>query len=102
MPGKLKIYSDRGSIKNIAAKQKEGLESEEPPTPEELHLKQLYEMAITHHDQDLTEKLGFVTIEYAGNKEALPISIHRLREVINTIAARPGSKVNEIRQELDI
>lgn len=97
MPGKLKVYSDRGKISNLAQKH----EDEIPVTPMETRLKQLYEHAQLTRDKGLEDSLGFITTDYVGNKNALPVSIYRLREIVSNITAKSGAKIAEMRKELE-
>lgn len=97
MPGKLKVYSDRGKISNLTKKH----EDEIPVTPMEERLKKLYEHAQVTHDKGLEDSLGFITTPYISDKAALPLSIYKLREIVSILSTKPGNKIAEMRQELE-
>lgn len=90
-------YSDRGKLKNLNQLH----ENEIPFTRSELRLQELYNYAHTHADTGLLNCLGFITTDYIGDKNALPLSVYRLRKVVEDIKARPGSRFLEMKQDLD-
>lgn len=78
---RVKQYSDRGSIKNLH----NGDDDNYPPTDLELRLKQLYEHAVATRDQNLSDSLGFITM----NSHSIdPISVYRHREYVESLKAR--------------
>ena len=90
-------YSDRGKIKNLNNLH----ENEVPFTSIELRLKELYTYAHTHADTNLLNCLGFITTDYINEKNALPLSVYRLRKIVADISNRLDSKILEMKQNLD-
>ena len=93
----VKSYSDRGSLKNLTKRQ----EDEVPFSPSELRIKKLYDYACAHTDVGILDSLGFITTDYIHDKNALPLSVYRLRKIVAEISAKPGSKILEMKQDLD-
>lgn len=93
----VKQYSDRGSLKALTQRQ----EDEVPFTSSELRIKKLYDYASTHADARLLDCLGFVTTDYIENKNAIPLSVYRLRKIVSDIVSKSGSKILELKQNLD-
>lgn len=91
---KVKQYSDRGKIKDLGSRH----ESEAPTLPSELRLKKLYEYAKLHNDIGILNALGFITTEYVGDKNALPLTIYRIKQIIADISSRPGNKIQELKE----
>jgi NADPH-dependent 7-cyano-7-deazaguanine reductase QueF-like protein len=91
----VKPLSDRGTLKQVL-----NGESYEPPTAEELRLKQLYEHSQATHDEKLQEALGFIVMPQAGDKSAFPITVYRHREYINSLSKKIADKIEKTRQEL--
>lgn len=94
------MVSDRGNIKELKASQ--ALESlydvkpiDKEPTPLELRLQKLYDYSKQHNDTNLMAASGFITTDYIADKNALPLSVYRLRKTIDDIKSRSGSTVNE-------
>lgn len=96
---RVKTYSDRGSIRDLG---KTKPQEEEIPTPAELRLKRLYEYAQVHRDSQLLSALGFITTDYISDKNALPLSIYRIRQIIGDIKKKSGSKIDELAQEFAV
>jgi len=94
---KVKQYSDRGKIKDLGSRH----ESEAPTLPSELRLKKLYEYAKLHNDVGILNALGFITTEYVGDKNALPLTVYRIKQIVADISSRPGSKVQELKEFFD-
>lgn len=92
----VKQYSDRGKIQDLNNKR----ESEAPPLPSELRLKRLYEYAEQHNDQGILEGLGFITTGYVSDKNALPLTIYRIRNIVADIKSRSGDKIQQMTEEL--
>lgn len=83
-----KQHLDRGKIKDIV--------NQEPtidPSPIELRMKKLFEYSKLNKDYDLESVLGFITTDYISDKNVLPLSIYRLRKIVDDISSRPDSKV---------
>jgi hypothetical protein len=93
---KVKQYSDRGKIQDLASKQ----ESEAPPLPSELRLRRLYEYAKQHNDTGILNALGFITTDYVADKSALPLIAYRIRSVIADIKSKSGTKIQQMTEEL--
>lgn len=85
-------YSERGSIKDLVANAKETPMPAEKPTGSELRMKKLFEYAQMHKDQDMQLALGFITTDYIGDKSALPLSVYRLRKIIDDIKSKSPGK----------
>jgi hypothetical protein len=90
-------YSDRGSIKDIAA----GDIPSVPAEDFEIRLKNLYEYAESNEDQNLLQAIGFITTDYISDKNALPLSVYRLRKIVADISSRPGNKIAELKLEFE-
>jgi len=97
---KVKQYSDRGSIKDLASGSNKQ-ESEVPFLPSELRLKKLYEYAKLHNDTGILTALGFITTDYVGNKNALPLTAYRIKQIVADISSRIGNKIQEWKNILD-
>lgn len=96
---KVKPRSDRGSLKDLAVNSID-LESEMPPTSYEIRLKKLYEFAETYKDKALQAASGFITTNYIGDKNALPLSAFRIREMVNDIKSKSPDIINNLSQEM--
>lgn len=81
---KIKQYSDRGKIQDLANKH----ESEAPPLPFEMRLKMLYEHAKNANNDSILKELGFITTDYIEDKNALPLTIFRLRQIVADIKSK--------------
>lgn len=93
---KVKQYSDRGKIKDLASRQ----ESEAKDSPSEQRIRRLYEYAKLHHDDGILNALGFITTEYIEDKTALPLTIYRIKKIIADITSRSGENIQRIKNEL--
>lgn len=93
----VKQYSDRGSLKALTKRH----EDEVPFTASELRIRKLYDYAHTHADAGLLNCLGFITTEYIGEKNALPLSVYRLRKIVEDIKSKSGDKILKLKQNLD-
>ena len=98
-----KIYSDRGSLSDLVNKlSNQNIFSDDiAPSPYELRIKKLYEFAELYKNNELKDSLGFVTTDYISDKNALPLSIYRLREIVSSLKAKPNNKINELTNELN-
>jgi hypothetical protein len=94
---KVKQYSDRGKIKDLASKH----ESEAEFLPSELRLRRLYEYAKQHNDQGILNTLGFITTEYVEDKNALPLIAYRIKQVIADISSKSGDKIQKLKNEFE-
>lgn len=93
---KVKQYSDRGKIQDLNNKR----ESEAPPLPSELRLQRLYEYAMQHNDYGILSGLGFITTDYVGDKNALPLTIYRIKQIVADIKSKSGEKIQRMTEEL--
>lgn len=93
----IKSPSDRGSLKHLSQRH----EDEVPFTSRELRIKKLYDYACAHADVNLLDSLGFITTNYIEDKNALPLSIYRLRKIVSDIVSKSEDKILKMKQELD-
>lgn len=85
---KIKTYSDRGKISDIQS----GIpEIGDPATPFEIRLAKL-------HEAD--KNSVFITTEYISDKNALPLSIYRLRKTVADIKSKSGSDIDKLADEI--
>lgn len=68
--------------------------------PSEIRLKKLYEYAEKNRDNVLKESLGFITTDYIGDKNALPLSVYRLRKTVEDIKNHSAIKINQFTEQL--
>jgi hypothetical protein len=96
---KVKQYSDRGKIKDLASRRV--AESEAELLPSDQRLKRLYEYAKLHHDRGILGALAFITTDYVEDKNALPLTAYRLRETVSNISKISGDKIHQLKIQLD-
>jgi hypothetical protein len=96
----VKQHTDRGSIKDLVAKAKDPVVSELSPLPSELRMKKLYEYAQINKDSGLQGAMGFITTDYISDKNALPLSIYRIRKIVDDIKSKSGDKIDLLSQQL--
>lgn len=90
-----KRYSDRGKISQLSNKQQN---VDIPISDFESRLLKLYNIAINTKNSELEEILGFIT--YPGyNGEISPVSIYRLKEVINKISSKQKVNIDELSKQ---
>ena len=97
----VKQYSDRGSLTdlaNVARAYEKGVQ-EVKPLPSELRMKQLYEYANLNNDNDLQSAIGFITTEYISDKNALPLSVYRLRKIVADIKSKSAGNIDRLALE---
>lgn len=87
--------SDRGSIKNLTQRQEDEVEF----TSTEKRFKKLWDYAYDNKDVNFQQALGVITTDYIGDKTALPLSVYRLRKIVEDIKSRPGSQVEQLQSE---
>lgn len=94
-----KKYSDRGSIKDIA----EGfyMTPNEPATPLELRMKELYEYSQQTRDANLQRELGFIVMSEPGNKSAFPVTVFRHREYVNSLSQEMKDSIEATKKLLE-
>jgi hypothetical protein len=92
---RLSQTTDRGNIKDLAhpRKMEVGLDKDLLFTSTELRFKKLYEYAQTYKDKKLQQALGIITTDYIADKNALPLSIYRLKQVIEDIKSKSGGEI---------
>jgi hypothetical protein len=95
----VKQQSDRGKIKDLARTIEIG-ESEVVPSAFELRMKKLFEFAQLTNNKDLQSVLGFITTDYISDKNALPLSAYRIRQVVADIKSK-SSEIDKLSQELN-
>lgn len=95
----VKQHSDRGSLKNLVKAQEEG--DNLPPEPFELRMRQLFEYCKLHKDEKMSSALGFITTDYISDKNALPLSVYRLRKIVDDISSRSDSEVSQLKNKFD-
>lgn len=88
--------SERGSLKDLAANQNVSLDQEAAHqlTPSEVRLQKLYECA--SRDPKMQRALGVITTDYISDKNALPLSVYRLRKIVNDIKSRSGGHISQL------
>jgi len=98
---KIKQYSDRGSIKNIANAIVDGnfAITQLPPTASELRVQKLFEYAQKNNDKELQDATGFITTDYIGDKTALPLSVYRIRKIVDDIKSKSPGRIEQLSQE---
>ncbi len=99
--------SERGSIKDIKAATEEVQESPynltiKPLEPSQFELRQmkLFEYAKSTNDDNLLAASGFITTDYISDKNALPLSIYRLRKIVADIKARRPERIDSFAAQL--
>jgi len=90
--------SDRGKIKDLSKDLL--LDNDEPPTPYEIRLKKLYEFSETYNNKELQSSLGFITTNYISDKNALPLSVYRIRQLVNEIKSKSPDTINQLSQQI--
>ncbi len=85
----VKQYSDRGKIKDLTG------EPEVPPTSFEQRAKRLFD-----YDKNLQTAAGFITTDYIADKNALPLSVYRIRQIVDDIKSKSSGAIDQLSQEL--
>jgi hypothetical protein len=93
---KVKQYSDRESIKNLS----ERIASEEPLSASEVRMQKLFDFAQKTHDSSMQAALGLITTDYIADKNAIPLSAYRIRQMVADIKSKSSSGIDELSQEL--
>lgn len=94
---RVKTPSERGSIKDIAA----GDTPYFPPEPFELRAKQLFEHGALTNNKELQAATGFITTDYIADKNALPLSAYRIRQVVADIKSKSPDHIEQLSQEME-
>lgn len=95
----VKQHSDRGKIKDLA-RTFDVTETEVSPSPFELRMKKLFEFAQLCKDQKLQSALGFITTDYVSDKNALPLTAYRVRQMISDIKSKSNGEIDRLSQDL--
>lgn len=93
---KVKQSSDRGSIKNLDERH----DSEIPLTSSEQRLKAIYDRAKQSNDAGILEGLGFITTDYVHDKDALPLTVYRIKQIVADIKSKSSEPIDQFGQEL--
>ncbi len=91
-----KTYSDRGKISELANRHED---TDIPMSAFESRIKSLYEFAESSHDKSLKSNLGFITTDYITDKNALPLSVYRIRKTVADIKSKSAGKIDELALE---
>jgi len=93
--------SDRGNIKDLIHPRETEVELlNDPPSAAELRFKKLYEYSQTYKDTKMQHALGIITTDYISDKTALPLSIYRIRQVVQDIKSRSGSQIAKLEAQI--
>jgi hypothetical protein len=95
----VKQRTDRGKIKDLARSIEVG-EPEIVPSPFELRMKKLFEFAQLCKDTGLQSALGFITTDYIADKNALPLTAYRIRQMISDIKSKSSVEIDRLSQDL--
>lgn len=95
----VKQRSERGSLKDLANASELAAESQYQPLPSELRMKTLFEYAQLNKDQDLQSSLGIITTDYISDKNALPLSVYRIRKIVADIKSKSGAQIDQLSQQ---
>lgn len=95
---RVKQQTDRGKIKDLVGAN-EPAEPQVKPLAFELRMKKLFEYAQLHKDQRLQSALGFITTDYISDKNALPLSVYRIRKIVDDIKSRSAGQIDQLSAE---
>jgi hypothetical protein len=95
---KIKQYSDRGKLSDIHSGLPEA--GVNTATDLELRLSKLYDYGCKTNDDKLKKSSGFITTDYISDKNALPLSIYRLRKIVEDIKSKSGSEIQIISEQM--
>ncbi len=99
---KVKQHSERGSIKDLIAQvEKSVLPEEFPPTSSEIRMKKLFEHAQACRDKKMMAALGIITTDYIQDKDALPLSAYRIKQIIDDIKAKSPGKIEKLQAQFE-
>ncbi|CAB4197065.1 hypothetical protein UFOVP1290_585 [uncultured Caudovirales phage] len=90
-------YSDRGNIKDLANKH----EAEIGISKCEMRLKSLYEYAKLNNNNLMLNSLGFITTNYIDDKNALPLTVYRIRKIVEEIKSKSGNNIALLKKQFD-
>lgn len=93
--------SDRGSIKDlIHPREAEVGLLNDPPTAAEVRFKKLYEYSQTQKDTKMQHALGIITTDYISDKSALPLSVYRIKKIVEDIKSRSGLQIQKLEEQI--
>lgn len=95
----VKQHTDRGKIKDLVARVGEPAMPEIEPSSSELRMKKLYEFAQICKDKKLQDAIGFITTDYIADKNAIPLSAYRIRQMVADIKAKSPGKIEALEQQ---
>lgn len=95
----VKQRTDRGKIKDLA-RPIDVVEAEIEPSAFELRMKKLFEFAQLCKDTNMQSALGFITTDYIADKNALPLSAYRIRQMISDIKSKSSVEIDRLSQDL--
>lgn len=96
----VKQHSDRGSLKNLISKVEDDQSVQEcPDLPSIIRMKKLYEYAQSKNDKQLQSSLGFITTDYISDKNALPLSVYRIRKIVDDIKSKEPGKIERLQAQ---
>jgi hypothetical protein len=92
----IKPRSERGSLKDLANNQADPYDQEASRqlTASETRLQKLYQRA--SQDPKMQQALGIITTDYISDKNALPLSVYRLRKIVNDIKSRSSGHIIDL------
>jgi hypothetical protein len=96
----VKQQTDRGSLKNLVHPQEAAVGLyQDPPTQTELRFKKLCEYAQGAKDRKMQQALGIITTDYISDKNALPLSVYRLRQIVADIKSRSAGQIEQLEKQ---
>lgn len=95
----VKQHTDRGKIKDLVVASEIAAESQDQPSPSELRMKKLFEYAQLTKNQKLLDALGFITTDYISDKNALPLSVYRIRQMVTDIKSKSSGNIDLLSQQ---
>ena len=97
---KVKQHSERGSIKDLSTRVEEEA-IEHNLRPSDVRLQKLIGFAQENGDKNLQQALGFITTDYIHDKNALPLSVYRIRKIVADIKAVSASKIDNLQHQFE-
>jgi len=91
---KVKQFSERGSIKDLAHAIENGDNLE--PTPFELRIKKICEFTELNKDKPLLDAMGFITGPHTFDKKSFPVAAYRLREIVADIKRKSPIDIDKL------
>lgn len=97
---RVKQHTDRGNIKDLQPHEVEVELYKGPFTTAELRFKKLYEYSQQHKDAKLQQSMGIITTDYIDDKTALPLSVYRIKKIVEDIKSRSGSQIEKLEEQI--